>query len=482
MRSIKSISASTIRADICVIGAGSAGLAVAAGAAQMGARTVLIEVNRMGGDCLNTGCVPSKSLLAAAKAAHAAWEAARFGVRLPAPEVDFARVRDYIHEVIANIAPHDSVERFTALGCTVIKARARFLDDRTVEADGKRIRARRFVIATGSRAAVPSIPGLDSVPYFTNETLFDNGTLPEHLVIIGAGPIGCEMAQAHRRLGSQVTVLDLGPMLPKDDPDAVAVIRSAFAAEGIAVVEKAKILRIAKSGQRIGIALADEGRERWIEGSHLLIATGRTPNVEGLGLEAAGIHASAKGIEVDARLRSSNRRVYAAGDVAGSYQFTHLASYHAGVILRNALFRLPAKTDLRALPWVTYADPELAQVGMTEAQARQVHGDRVRALRAELAGNDRAQAESATQGFIKVVVTKRGRVLGATIAGRHAGELALPWVLSVSRGLRIGALAAAIAPYPTFSEISKRAAGGFYTPKLFSWQTRALVRFLGLFG
>jgi pyruvate/2-oxoglutarate dehydrogenase complex dihydrolipoamide dehydrogenase (E3) component len=401
---------------------------------------------------------------------------------MPAPEVDFTKVRDYVHEVIAKIAPHDSIERFTALGCTVIKARARFLDDRTVEADGNRIRARRFVIATGSRAAVPSIPGLADVPYLTNETLFDNAVLPQHLVIIGAGPIGCEMAQAHRRLGSQVTILDLGPMLPRDDPEAVAVIRNSFAAEGIGVMERVTILRIEMRVRGIGVALAHDGGERWIAGSHLLIATGRTPNVEGLGLEAAGIRCGPKGIEIDAHLRSSNRRVYAAGDVAGGYQFTHLANYHAGIILRSALFRLPARTDLRALPWVTYTDPELAQVGMTEAQARQLHGDRARVRRAELADNDRAQAESATQGFIKVMVSKHGRVLGATIVGRQAGELALPWILSVSRGLRIGAMATAIAPYPTFSEISKRAAGEFYRPKLFSRRTRALVRLLGLLG
>ncbi|HVB81558.1 MAG TPA: FAD-dependent oxidoreductase [Candidatus Binataceae bacterium] len=482
MRGISAVYPGTIRADICVIGAGSAGLSVASGAAQMGARTVLIEADRMGGDCLNTGCVPSKSLLAAAKAAHAAKEATRFGVLLAAPDVDFTKVRDYVHGVISNIAPHDSVERFTALGCTVIKARGRFLDGSTVEAGGTRIRARRFVIATGSRAAVPSIPGLSDVPYLTNETLFDNAVLPRHLVVIGAGPIGCEMAQAHRRLGSQVTVLDLGQMLPKDDPDAVAVIRTAFAAEGILVAERVKILRIEKRAHGIAVALADDGGERWIEGSHLLVAAGRAPTVEGLGLEAAGIRFGPKGIDVDARLRSSNRRVYAAGDVAGSYQFTHLASYHAGIILRNALFRLPARTDLRALPWVTYTDPELAQVGVTEAQARQAHGDRVRVLHAELTDNDRAQTESATQGMIKVMVSKRGRVLGATVVGRHAGELALPWVLSLSRGLGIGAMATAIAPYPTFSEICKRAAGDFYAPKLFSRRTRALVRLLGLFG
>ncbi|MDE2229448.1 MAG: FAD-dependent oxidoreductase [Alphaproteobacteria bacterium] len=476
------MAASLIKADICVIGAGSAGLSVAAGAAQLGARTVLIEAARMGGDCLNTGCIPSKSLLAAARTAHTIKEAAKFGVRADALRVDFAAVHDYVHSVIAAIAPHDSVERFTRLGCTVVQARAKFIDERTLEAGGQRIRARRFVVATGSRAAVPPIRGLDGVPYFTNETLFDNVTLPDHLVIVGAGPIGCEMAQAHRRLGSRVTVLDLGSMLPKDDPEAVAIIRHAFAAEGIAVVESVLVRRVERNATGIVATVAEAGTERQIDGTHLLIATGRKPNVEDLGLDAAGVRFSATGIEIDARLRTSNPHIYAIGDVAGGYQFTHLAGYHAGIVLRNALFRLPAKVDLRAFQWVTYTDPELVQVGMTETQARTAHGDAVRVSRATFADNDRAQTEGATQGFIKVMTSARGRILGVTLVGCHAGELALPWILAIARELRIGTLATAIAPYPTLSEISKRATGAFYAPKLFSRRTRALVRLLGWLG
>ncbi len=406
----------------------------------------------------------------------------RFGAGVPALDVEFPKVHAYVHGVIDKIAPHDSVERFTALGCTVIKARARFVDGQTVAADGRRIRARRFVIATGSRAAVPPIAGLAEVAYFTNETLFDNSVLPDHLVIIGAGPIGCEMGQAHRRLGSKVTLLDLGPLLPKDDPEAAAVIRRAFVNEGIAVAENVRILRVEKREGGVALALAGDTGERWIEGSHLLIATGRRPNVEDLGLDDAGVRYSAKGVEVDARLRTSNTRIFAAGDVIGGYQFTHLAGYHAGIVLRNALFRLPAKADIRALPWVTYTDPELAQVGLTEVRARQVHGNGIRVLRAGFSDNDRAQAEGATEGFLKAVVSKRGQVLGATIVGPHAGELIQTWVLAIGCGLKIGALANMMAPYPTLGEISKRAAGGFYTPTLFSRRTRALVRFLGRFG
>lgn len=470
-----------IDCDICIIGAGSAGLSIAAGAAQMGARTVLIEADRMGGDCLNTGCVPSKSLLTAAKAAKAVRGASRFGVEGGEPRVDFKAVNAHVRGVIDSIAPHDSVERFTGLGCTVIEARARFVDDRTVEAGGKTVRARRFVIATGSRAAVPPIPGLDGAHFFTNETIFDNTVLPDHLLVIGAGPIGCEMAQAHRRLGARVTLLDIGPMLPKDDPEATAVVRDTFAAEGINILERVDILRVENGGSGVAMLLRGDGESR-IEGSHLLVAAGRRPNVENLGLEAAGVRFSIGGVEVDARLRTTNKRIFAAGDVTGGLQFTHMAGYHAGIIIRNALFRLPSKSDPKAFPWVTYTDPELAQVGLTEAQAKERHGDSVRILRADFKDNDRAQAEGETQGFLKVSVTKSGHVLGATIVGHNAGELILPWVLAISQGLKIGALANLIAPYPTLSEVTKRAAGSYYTPALFSSRTRKLVRFLGIFG
>ncbi len=471
-----------IEADICIIGAGSAGLSVAAGAAQLGAKTVLIEAGRMGGDCLNTGCVPSKSLLAAAKAAETVRKVPNFGVDPGEPRVDFPRVHDYVHGVIAAIAPHDFVERFTSLGCRVVQARGKFIDDKTVEAGGERIRARRFVVATGSRAAVPPILGLDKVTFFTNELIFENTVLPEHLVVVGAGPIGCELAQAHRRLGSRVTVLDLGPMMPKDDPEAVEVVRQRFRAEGIETAEGIKVLRIEKTDAGLGVVIEEGGRERRIDGSHLLIATGRRANVENLGLEAAGVRYSPKGIEVDARLRSSNKRIFAAGDVAGSYQFTHVAGYHAGIVIRNALFRLPAKTSNKAVPWVTYTDPELAHVGLSEADARKVHGDSIKTVRAEFSGNDRAQADNTKQGFLKGVLSKRGHILGATIVGAHAGELILPWVLAISKDLKIGDLAGVIVPYPTLSEITKRSAGSYYTPTLFSPRTRAVVRFLGAFG
>lgn len=447
----------------------------------MGARVVLIEAHRMGGDCLNTGCVPSKSLLASAKVAKIARASARFGITNSAPVADFKAVHDRVHGVIGAIAPHDSVERFTGLGCTVIEARGRFIDPRTVEAGGKQIKARRFIIATGSRAAVPPIPGLQSVPFLTNETIFENTVLPGHLVIIGGGPIGCEMAQAHRRLGANVTIIDQGKILPKDDPEAADVVRKRLVAEGTTLLEEAKIIRIEGVAGDIGVVVASPAGERRIGATHLLIAAGRKANVEDLGLDAAGVTHTPKGITVDARLRSSNSRVYAAGDVAGGYQFTHLAGYHAGIIIRNTLFRLSAKAEPKALPWVTYTDPELAQVGLTEAQAL-ASDPKARILRAEFEGNDRAKADGETDGFLKAMVAGNGRILGATIVGSHAGELLMPWVLAISQGLKIGAIANAIAPYPTLSEISKRAAGSYYTPTLFSARTRAIVRFLGAFG
>jgi pyruvate/2-oxoglutarate dehydrogenase complex dihydrolipoamide dehydrogenase (E3) component len=278
-----------------------------------------------------------------------------------------------------------------------------------------------------------------------------------------------------------VTLLDIGPMLPKDDPEATAVVRDTFAAEGINILERVDILRVENGGSGVAMLLRGDGESR-IEGSHLLVAAGRRPNVENLGLDAAGVRFSIAGVEVDARLRTANKRIFAAGDVTGGLQFTHMAGYHAGIIIRNALFRLPSKSDPKAFPWVTYTDPELAQVGLTEAQAKERHGDSVRILRADFNDNDRAQAEGETQGFLKVSVTKSGHVLGATIVGHNAGELILPWVLTISQGLKIGALANLIAPYPTLSEVTKRAAGSYYTPTLFSSRTRKLVRFLGIFG
>jgi pyruvate/2-oxoglutarate dehydrogenase complex dihydrolipoamide dehydrogenase (E3) component len=461
--------------DLCIIGAGSAGLAVAAGAAQMGAAVVLVERGLMGGDCLNFGCVPSKSLLAAARLADVARRGKALGILSARPDVDFTAAADGVQDVIAAIAPNDSVERFEGLGVRVLRREARFTSPRTIRAGEIEIRPRRFVIATGSHPAVPAIPGIADVPYLTNETIFANRARPDHLIVIGGGPIGAEMAQAHRRLGARVTVLDVGPVLPRDDPELVAILAGHLAGEGIVIRPGVEIAGIERDGEGIAARLA--GGER-ITGSHLLVAAGRRPSIEALDLPAAGIESTAQGITVDARLRTTNRRAFAIGDVTGGPQFTHVALYQAGIVIRNALFRLPTKVDYRALPWVTYTDPELAQVGLTETAA----SEDARVLRWPFSENDRAQTERDTEGLVKVVLGRNGGILGASILGTGAGDLILPWALAIAQRLKIGALANLIVPYPTRGEASKRAAGCYYTPTLFSPRTRRLVRFLARFG
>ncbi len=464
----------TIKADIAVIGGGSGGLSVAAGAAQMGAKVVLVEKGKMGGDCLNYGCVPSKALIAAGEAAETIRSSASFGVNGHEPEIDFARVHGHVHDVIAGIAPHDSVERFEGLGVQVIQAAAKFVGKAEIEAGDYRIRARRIVVATGSTAFVPPIPGVDTVPYLTNETIFDLTDRPEHLIVVGGGPIGIEMAQAHRRLGAAVTVVEGLSIMGKDDPDAVEVVRRRLIGEGVTLLENSKVESLIQEGNGVSALVSRDGKTTRIDGSHILLAVGRRANVGGLDLEKAGIDYGPQGITVDARLRSSNKRVFAIGDVAGGYQFTHMAGYHAGIVIRNALFSLPAKVDYRAVPWVTYTDPELAQVGLSEAAAQE-QGLGATAVSFDFAENDRARAERATEGFIKAVISKKGRILGATIVGRHAGELILPWVLAVQKGLKVSDMAGVIAPYPTLGEVSKRVAGAYYTPALFSDRTKKVV-------
>lgn len=452
-----------IKTDLLVIGAGSGGLSAAAGAAQMGARVVLLEGNRMGGDCLNFGCVPSKALLAAAHAAHAHTRARAFGLAQSPPRVDYAAVMGHVADVIAQIAPHDSEERFTALGVRVIREYGRFVSPREVRAGEHLIRARRIVIATGSAPLIPPIPGLDSVPYETNETLFGLREQPAHLLIVGGGPIGMEMAQAHARLGSKVTVIEGARALGQDDPELTALVLERLRAEGVEIVEGAMAKAVRGKPGAIEVETADGQR---LAGTHLLVAVGRKPNTEALNLASAGIETTRAGIQVDGGLRTSNRRVYAIGDVAGGGQFTHLAGYHAGLVLRPLLFGLPARARTDHIPHVTYTAPELAQVGLSEAEARARHGDRLEVVRFDYADNDRAVAERDSGGFIKVMVV-RGRPVGAAIVGRQAGEQIGLWALALAGGLKMRHIAAMVAPYPTIGEIGKRAAGAYFSPRLF---------------
>lgn len=475
--------------DLVVIGAGAAGLSVTAVAAQLGVPVALIERNHMGGDCLNFGCVPSKALLAAAHHAAAIQAAPRYGVSAGAPQVDFPRALDHVHHAIAEIAPNDSEERFTGLGATVIRGEARFTGPDTVAVNGTTLKARRVVVAAGARAAVPPIPGLDTVPYLTNETLWQNRTRPRHLVVIGGGPIGLEMAFAHRRLGAEVTVLEVAAMLGRDDPELAEGALLALKDEGIALRDGVRIARIEGSAGAIAVVLdAGDGREERIEGSHLLVAAGRRPNLDTLDLDQAGIETTRLGVKVDRGLRSvSNRRVYAIGDIAdidgiGPRQFTHVGSYHAGIVIRSALFRLPAKVDYAALPRVTYIDPELAQVGLTEAEARAAGHRELAILRWPLAENDRAIAEGATRGLVKIVATPKGKILGAGILAPHAGEMISLWGLAIATGTKLSTVAGMIAPYPTLSEAGKRAAGQAFVPRLFSPMTKRIVAFLRRFG
>ncbi|MBA83466.1 dihydrolipoyl dehydrogenase family protein [Thalassobius sp. S69A] len=462
-----------IKTDLLVIGAGSGGLSVAAGAVQMGADVTLLEGHKMGGDCLNYGCVPSKALLAAGHAAHAMTAGAAMGVSPVPAQVDYAKAKDHVASVIDTIAPVDSQERFEGLGVRVIREFGRFTGPRTVQAGEHTITARRVIIATGSSPFVPPIPGLDQVPYLTNETLFDLREKPDHLLIIGAGPIGMEMAQAHIRLGCKVTVIEGAKALGKDDPELAGIALDALRAEGVQIVEDAQAQRISGAG---GVTVHTEAGE--LTGSHLLMAVGRRPNIDKLNLEAAGIDYERSGITVDDRLRTSNKKVYAIGDVAGGLQFTHVAGYHAGLIIREVLFGLPAKVKTAHIPWATYTDPEMAQVGLTEAQAREKHGDRLEVARFEYHHNDRAIAIRQTKGLIKVMVVK-GRPVGASIVGHQAGELIATWSLAIANGIKMAGISAMIAPYPTIAEVNKRAAGAYFSPKLFdNMKVKRVVRFV----
>ncbi|KIC11647.1 dihydrolipoamide dehydrogenase [Leisingera sp. ANG-M1] len=466
---------SSITCDLLVIGAGSGGLSVAAGASQMGASVVLLEGHKMGGDCLNYGCVPSKALLASGKAAHVQAHTQGFGVADQVPHADYAAAKDHVQAVIDTIAPVDSQERFEGFGVRVIREFGRFVSPTEVEAGPHRITARRVVIATGSSPLVPRIPGLDTVPYETNETLFELREKPEHLLIIGGGPIGMEMAQAHIRLGSKVTVIEGYKALGKDDPEAAALVLDSLRAEGVEIAEGAMVSRIGGQAGAIEVETKDGSR---FKGTHLLMAVGRKANMERLNLEAAGIETQGNGIKVDESLLTTNKKVYAIGDVAGGLQFTHVAGYHAGIIIRSALFGLPSKAKTSHIPWATYTDPELAQVGLTEAQARDIYGVKLEVARFDYHHNDRAIAERKTKGFVKVMVFK-GRPVGVTIAGHQAGEQIGLWSMAIANNLKMSQVAAMVAPYPSISEINKRAAGAYFSPRLFesSFVKRA-VRFV----
>ncbi len=466
--------------EVCIIGAGSAGLSVASGASQLGLRVVLVERGEMGGDCLNTGCVPSKALLAAGKRAHSHRKDDIKGIKAYEPDIDFSAVKDHVFDTIKTIAPHDSQDRFEKLGVTVIRDTAHFIDPHTIKVGKDTIQARYFVIATGSRAFIPPITGLDNDKILTNETIFDLREQPKHLIIVGGGPIGIEMAQAHRRLGCKVSVFDMSKILPRDDQDNVKIVRETLIDEGIDLYETIKIQNIehTKTGVTLNI-LDKKNKKSIIKGTHILMATGRTPNIENMNLDIAQVKYTKKSIEVDDHLRTNQRHIFAIGDVSGGPQFTHVAGYHAGLIIRQICFKMIwTKTNYKALPWVTYCDPELAQVGLTKHDARKKYGDDINVVSSKFDGNDRAIAERKAKGQIFVVTDKKGVILGASIVGSGAGELIGVWALAISSKLKINAFTDMIAPYPTLGEINKRVAGAYFTSKLFSAKTQNIVKWL----
>ena len=459
-----------IKTDICVIGGGSGGLSVAAGAVQMGANVVLCEGGKMGGDCLNYGCVPSKAMIEASRVMHQITKAKDFGIDVVQAKVDYKKVQQHVKNVIAKIEPHDSVERFESLGVKVVQSNAELVDRYTVKAGDQIIKAKYIVLATGSRASIPLIKGLDSVKYYTNENIFDLDKQPEHLLVIGGGPIGVELAQAHALLGSKVTIIEVAKqILASVDDDARAVVLKEFESLGMEVVTNANIEQVDEIDNVINIFLGSQT----ISGTHLLVAAGRKANIESLGLDTAGISHAQKGVVTDNRLRTNYKNVFAIGDIAGPFQFTHAAGYQAGIVIQNILFKLPTKVNYKAFPWSIYTTPEISQVGMAIADAKN-QGAKI--LEITYNDNDRAQAGLATNGLVKVAADKKGYILGATIVGENAGDLITQWTIAINN--KIKAMASHIVAYPSLSELNKRVAGSYFTPTLYSEKVRKTVRIL----
>jgi pyruvate/2-oxoglutarate dehydrogenase complex dihydrolipoamide dehydrogenase (E3) component len=469
--------------DLGILGGGAAGLTAAAGAAQFGAKTILIEkAKKLGGDCLHFGCVPSKTLIRTAGVWSLTRRAKEFGLpEVTLPPVSLAAVMDRVRSVIDTIQEHDSPERFCKLGAEVRFGSPRFVDDHTVELDGAHLNARSWIVATGSSPSLPPVEGLADVPYWTNETVFSQRELPGHLLVLGGGPIGVEMAQAFRRLGSQVTIVEFtDQVLGPEDPDIALILRNRLEAEGVKVLTNTKALKAAVEGSSVLLRVAPakgEGEPWSIEGDVLLVAAGRKPNVEGLDLSAADVAFSPRGVPADARMRTNVPHIYSCGDVNGVFPFTHVAGYEAGIALSNAVLRFPRKADYTKVPWCTYTDPEVASIGLNEKRAI-AYGVEYRVLESHFREVDRALAEGETDGKIKVLISPSGTLLGCQIAGHHAGELIHEWVAAINGGVKLSTLAGAIHAYPTLAEISKKAAGAYYSEKLFSDRTKKILRFL----
>lgn len=466
--------------DIGVIGGGAAGLTITAGATQLGAKTLLVEKEaKLGGDCLHFGCVPSKTLIKSAHVYHMIKNAEAFGLpKAEVPPVDFRQVAKRIRSVISVIQKHDSEERFCKLGAKVEFGNPSFTDEHSIHLDGKTYTAKTWVIATGSSAMVPPIPGLAQTPYITNREIFSLDRLPASMIILGGGPIGCEMGQAFNRFGTKVTIVDMADqILGKEDKDMADAVRDRMAAEGVlfhlgSVVEAVNNL----GSQREVIVGKADGKTFSLKGDVVLVAIGRSANIEDLGLENTGVDYGLRGIKVDRRMRTSQKHIYAAGDVAGGYQFTHAAGYEGGIVISNAIFRLPRKTDYTFLPWCTYTDPSLGSIGMNESMAKNAGID-YSVWEEDFKDNDRSLAEGEETGKIKMLLDDKEKPIGVQILGPHAGDLLAEWVAVLNGKVKLSTLAAAVHPYPTIGEINKRVAGAFFSPKIFSDKVKKTLKF-----
>lgn len=467
--------------DICVIGAGAAGLSVAAGASQLGVSVALIEGNIMGGDCLNYGCVPSKSLLSASRHYYMIKNSAKYGFNASVEKIDIPSILKKVKEIISQIEPNDSIERFTALGVRVYNGFASFIDQKTVSINNEQIKAKYFVIATGARAAIPPIFGIDTVKYYTNETIFSLQETPKHLIILGSGPIGCEIADAFAMLGVKVSLIARSKLLTKDDEELVEILSRSLVEHGVDIYENATTLAIANDNGEINLEIVQDEIKSTITGSHLMVATGRAANIRQLNLDKAHVSYSTQGIKVNEQLCTSNKKIYAVGDVIGGYEFTHIAGYHAGIIIRNILFRQRVKVNYTAVPWVTYTYPELAHAGLNLNEAKAKFADKIKVTEFDYKENDRARTEREIIGKIKLITNLRGKILGVSILGVHAGELLFPWIDLINRGETVKSITKNIIPYPTFYEINKQLVSKYYTPILFSDKVRRIVKMLKIF-
>ena len=468
--------------DLGIIGGGAAGLTAAAGAAQFGAKTILIEKSaKLGGDCLHYGCVPSKTLIRTAGAYSLLKRSKEFGLpEIQLPPVDLGAVMDRVKSVIENIQHHDSVERFCGLGAQIVFGNPSFLDDHTVTLDGKNISAKSWIIATGSSPALPPVEGLATVPYWTNETIFNQRKLPASLIVLGGGPIGLELAQALGRLGSKTTIVEfMDQILGPEDADLAALLEERLKEEGMTILKGTQALKAEYIDSTFHLTIAsraDKGKTNILKADALLVAAGRKPNIDGLGLEAAGVKFTPRGIPTNARMKTNVSHIYACGDVNGQMPFTHVAGYEAGIALTNAILRLPRRADYNKIGWCTYTDPEVASIGLNEKRAKK-DGIKYRLWEESFADNDRAQAEGETKGKIKLLVSPGGKLLGCQIIGAYAGELIHEWVIAVNGGVKLSAIAGAVHIYPTISEISKRVAGKIFAEKIFSDRSKNILKF-----